>query len=213
MRLPLRIHVILIYSSEPKRLRLAVKMFNVFRFRWMLSEGRAESMLHKLLNAHQTSPFTEEGRTWMGLVTDRMRKRAIEILRTPGLKQALRRVRRSLLIERLRVSIRVGTGDASTTAQFVGRAWAVAGIVLWLLRRMFSFVPGQPSFVAVPDFHNKRQNAQIDCIARLRLGDIIAAAVRLMVLRRRYDRIGRATAPHRRPHENRHGKHQRHGGC
>lgn len=99
--------------------------------------------------------------------------------RTIGIVQRVYHIVRPALrtIERLEWRTEVGAGDAAATGLLAGAFWALKGAVVGFLLRDHRFLEPPKLWVA-PFYRDVRLALEIRCIFRLRLGDIIRAAMR-----------------------------------
>lgn len=99
--------------------------------------------------------------------------------RTIGIVQRVYHIVRPALrtIERLEWRTEVGAGDAAATGLLAGAFWALKGTVVGFLLRDHRFLEPPKLWVA-PFYRDVRLALEIRCIFRLRLGDIIRAAMR-----------------------------------
>lgn len=79
-------------------------------------------------------------------------------------------------IERLEWRTELGTGDAAATSLLAGALWAFKSTVVGVLYRHHTFLEA-PRLMVAPDYDRERLALEIRCIFRLRLGDIILAAI------------------------------------
>lgn len=82
----------------------------------------------------------------------------------------------------------IGSGDAVTTAQYVGLVWTLYGSAMSLMQNTFD-VTGQHDVVIMPDFNEKKFQLTYGCIFDFRLGHFIVIAIQFIFKwqgRRRY---------------------------
>lgn len=87
------------------------------------------------------------------------------------------RIGRYVVIERWRLDFIVGAGDPALTACTCGMAYAVLGAATAAALSWVGPGSSPPRLDVRPDYRRPRLQARGDCIARIRLGHLISAAV------------------------------------
>ena len=87
------------------------------------------------------------------------------------------RIGRYVVIERWRLDFTVGAGDPALTACACGMAYAVLGAATAAALSWVGPGSSPPRLDVRPDYRPPRLQARGDCIARIRLGHLISAAV------------------------------------
>lgn len=108
----------------------------------------------------------------------RRRKWALIVL---TLRLALAFLRR---IDHLDWKTRVGTGDAAYTSWCAGLLWALKSGVVSILSNYVTWL-SPPRFHVAPDYEQTYFHADLTCIFRFRVGEIIVAAISYVIGRLR----------------------------
>jgi hypothetical protein len=120
-------------------------------------------------------------------------RRRVRLGRRPtAWAQVARRIPRALrrtlsgrvVVRRLRLTAILGTGDAAATGLLVGSAWAAVGGLFAASHAVVRY-SDDPRLDLRPDFTRRRLRLRVDCIAAVRLADIIHAIVRAALASRR----------------------------
>lgn len=127
---------------------------------------------------------------WWTLSAPRTR-RNIRPPRSPSPFSPLDYLRSIRRFEKLEWETQVGTGSAASTAMAVGALWSVQGTLLAFIAPRFS-VGHRPEVKVVPCWDTACFDTRLDCIFRLRLGEIILAWLRgkLKAWRREVKSVG-----------------------
>lgn len=92
------------------------------------------------------------------------------------LRKALARIR----ITDWRWDSAVGAGDAMWTALAAGSYWALKGMLLGYVSKRMQ-LECEPAMSVEPDFEQARYDTRLECIARMRIGYAILAALHLAI--------------------------------
>lgn len=77
---------------------------------------------------------------------------------------------------------KVGFGDAAATGIGGGLLWSIKGVIFSLLQKNVASLSGETEIVITPVFDQETISTRIDCILKLRVGYIIIACIRLLLL-------------------------------
>ena len=106
-------------------------------------------------------------------------------------------------LEAMQIHFGFGAQNAAATAQSIGLAWAISGILIAIIGQISARC--EPLFDVSPDFNKRHVLLDVRCIASVRPGDIILALLKHVLRSRRVE--NRDAAPHRRPYEDSNGQH------
>ena len=155
--------------------------------------GTSGSNQHTELTSEEIWQFIKQWRTWADVYQQSV----------PVIKKLLQRVG----IDELSVRCRLGTGDVVSTGVAYGTFWGVLTTLVGASSYVCRF-RCKPDLAVDADFQRAALEAQVRCIAKVRLGYAIVAGLRLARVWRR--RTAHGTS-HSRAYADGDGKHTRNG--
>lgn len=101
-----------------------------------------------------------------------------------------------LIVERFRWRVSIGTPDAAVTGMVSGLIWGVMGNLISTFYRKIYPNHMRPELVVEPNFKKEGFSTSLDCIFKIRIGNIMVTGIRIMkkkVNRRGVNILGRTS--------------------
>lgn len=96
------------------------------------------------------------------------------------LQRWTRRLLARIRCTEMRWQTRIGIGDAAATAVVTGILWGLQSSALGFVARYFDW-RAKPELNVQPQYNRVMFNTELKCIAKIRLGNAIGAAIRLLL--------------------------------
>lgn len=96
-------------------------------------------------------------------------------------KRILEYIKEKLIIDRLSWSTELGLGDAAVTAIYTGLGWTLKGNLISIIKNHLVLHSLETN--VVPNFNIKTFKTTFSCILRLKLGHIIIAGIKSLIVK------------------------------
>ncbi|MBO9606402.1 MAG: DUF2953 domain-containing protein [Paenibacillaceae bacterium] len=167
------------------RLELSVRaLYGLFRRTVNVPVIQFEGLLHGVTIKQETGGFGADREADDRYDLERIRGmyRDFRLLaeHADDLQRWTRRLLARIRCTEMRWQTRIGIGDAAATAFVTGILWGLQSSALGFVARYFDW-RAKPELNVQPQYNRVMFNTELKCIAKIRLGNAMGAAIRLLL--------------------------------